>query len=184
MTKEELEMLRESRGMYARIGQREIYMKYLYESGLTLQSVGELFGVTRARVQQILFNRFGVSRRNKPEKNLISPPTYKEKIRIKLLQNMKIKSETDCWEWTRSKNPTGYGTMSYGGTKQYAHRVAYEIFTGEKLKNSGRNTSETICVLHHCSNPCCINPEHLYLGDQARNAYDRDHPLDNSIYIG
>ncbi len=184
MTEEEIEMLRGSCGMYPRIGQREIYMKYLYESGMTLQGIGELFGVTRERIRQIMSNRFNTSRRNKPEKNLIPPPTYKEKIRTKLLQNMRVKSDTDCWEWTRGKIPTGYGTMSYGGIKQYAHRVAYEIFTGEKLKNSGRNTAETICVLHRCHNPACINPEHLYLGDQRRNAYDRAHPLENLIYIG
>lgn len=183
MTEEELKMLRNSRGMYKRIGQREIYMKYLYESGLTLQGVGDLFGVTRARIQQILYTRFKVSRKDKPKTNLIPPLSYKEKIRLKLLQNIQIKSDTNCWEWTRSKIPTGYGTMSYAGTKQYAHRVSYEIFTGEKLKNSGRNTSETICVLHRCANPCCINPEHLYLGDQARNMYDRDNPIENSIYF-
>jgi len=30
-----------------------------------------------------------------------------------------------------------------------------------------------ICVLHHCDNRACCNPDHLYLGTKLDNARDR-----------
>ena len=29
-----------------------------------------------------------------------------------------------------------------------------------------------MCVLHHCDNPSCINPKHLYMGTKADNGID------------
>jgi DNA-binding XRE family transcriptional regulator len=50
------------------------------------------------------------------------------------------------------------------GKKYRLHRVSYEQFNGPIPKG------KRIC--HHCDNPRCVNPEHLYVGDARTNALD------------
>jgi len=46
-----------------------------------------------------------------------------------------------------------------------AHRIAYQLATGEKLE-----PSDFIC--HSCDNPPCCNPRHLVRADAAWNSTD------------
>lgn len=77
---------------------------------------------------------------------------------------------TQCWEWTASLTAAGYGQMRFRGTRELSHRVSWVLFRGEIPKDS--NVYATKHVLHTCDNPKCVNPDHLYLGDQQRNALD------------
>lgn len=71
-----------------------------------------------------------------------------------------IDKDRDCWVWTGSKTPLGYGQMIVGsmtdGTRrnEMAHRVAYETFTG-------KNIPIGMTIDHLCRNKSCINPDHL-----------------------
>lgn len=73
------------------------------------------------------------------------------------------KTET-CWIWKGSKNPTGYGATNKGSIKISAHRFSYELFKGEII--------DGLFVCHSCDNPSCVNPDHLWLGNNKDNMKD------------
>lgn len=88
----------------------------------------------------------------------------------RLKEKVEVDPRTACWNWTASLRPTGYGQMRYLGTTELAHRVSWMLFRGPIPVAD--NVYGTLNVLHHCDNPKCVNPEHLYIGDQADNAND------------
>lgn len=72
-----------------------------------------------------------------------------------------------CWLWIGAKDVKGYG---YLGNRRKpnikAHRLSFSMHKGPIPK--GKH------VLHHCDNPPCSNPDHLFPGTQADNNRDKD----------
>ena len=72
-----------------------------------------------------------------------------------------------CWLYLGMLDAEGYGFIRKGiGKSEQAHRESWRRYKGV--------IPEGIKVLHKCDNPCCINPDHLFLGTQLENIKDRD----------
>lgn len=70
----------------------------------------------------------------------------------------------DCWPWTGVRRQTGYGFVKRQGHLIAAHRVAFALANGYV---------PTDMVCHHCDNPPCCNPAHLYEGSAQANSDDK-----------
>jgi hypothetical protein len=72
-----------------------------------------------------------------------------------------------CWLWTLYCIPDGYGLIQGRMAEvldRLAHRAAWILAFDE--------IAEGLSVCHHCDNPPCCRPSHLFLGTQADNNRD------------
>lgn len=69
-----------------------------------------------------------------------------------------------CWEWTAGKFQRGYGAIPLLNKTFKAHRISYCFHHGE--------VPNDLFVCHHCDNPSCVRPSHLFLGDINANGFD------------
>lgn len=74
-------------------------------------------------------------------------------------------TDSGCWEWQGCRRERGYAVAHYRylGRNLSPHRfvmlaLGYDI--------------EWLVVCHHCDNPPCINPAHLFIGTHTDNVRD------------
>lgn len=93
-------------------------------------------------------------------------------------QRVDKRGPDECWEWTaaRGKPANEGGGGNYGQFNLFppevpkkkqvnASRASYILHHGKEPEG---------LVLHHCDNPSCVNPDHLYVGTHKDNARDRE----------
>lgn len=153
----------------------EIINKWLNNKKLTLQALGDEFGVSRERIRQIIKDA-RVHRIKEPK---LTQEEYEQRKldnkACKIAGNFtkfwdKVRITNYCWEWTGYTHPkSGYGILNLrfiARDERYTHRISWILKNG-KIPNG-------LHVLHKCDNRICVRPEHLYLGTQTDNNRDRD----------
>ena len=153
---------------------------------LTLQQIGDYLGLTRERIRQLEqqghpryidaceslkdLNKDKIAARQYRAWKKVNPDQdYKQRFYQRFydrtVRNLHREDLGYCWEWSGYKHKNGYGRVSFKGNSHWAHQVSYIISYGPILPS--------LCVLHHCDIPACVNPEHLYMGTYQDNARNR-----------
>ncbi len=105
----------------------------------------------------------------RPPTKFCSLPCAKESRAVDLTVKFwrSVVKGDSCWLWTAYTTQAGYGQFSHRGKVLYSHRVSWELHRGK--------IPEGADVLHNCpggDNPACVNPDHLWLGNQSANIHD------------
>lgn len=93
-------------------------------------------------------------------------PTYGARpIEARLFAKIDKRGPDECWPWTARSQVEGYGYMTVStGVNALAHRKVFELAHGP--------IPEGLDVCHHCDNPPCCNPAHLFSGTRTDNVRD------------
>lgn len=112
----------------------------------------------RGLCKAVHYSRWCRDQRNQGQKQSYKLTQEENFLRFPLMK------QGECLVWTRTRDENGYGRVSgYREGTAFAHRVALAIHLGRRVEEK---------VLHHCDNPPCCNPKHLYEGSQRQNVED------------
>ena len=88
----------------------------------------------------------------------------------RFMSHVSPEPNSGCWLWAASTNSAGYGSFRVGSKarrtskKVLAHRFSFDLLVGP--------IPQGMFVCHKCDVRSCVNPEHLYLGNEQINLSD------------
>jgi DNA-binding CsgD family transcriptional regulator len=163
---------------------RAAEMHQMVLDGKTLQQIGQVYGMSRERVRQVLTREgYPVRATTKPKLRRGDALTPRMAAMFKVLAELDAcvdrRAHDECWEWTGDISP---GPERYRGNPTYqrprirafdpldsettrlttAYRVVYMLNKGP--------IPDGMTVDHLCFNPLCCNPNHLQLLTRAENS--------------
>jgi hypothetical protein len=98
-------------------------------------------------------------------RNLNTPKKIKNPIDVFQEHTIIPDDINDCWISIK-RGHWNYGCIRFNSNNILAHRFSYEHFV-DKIPDG-------MFVCHHCDNPPCCNPLHLFLGTSLDNNRDRE----------
>lgn len=84
---------------------------------------------------------------------------------FRFMSKIVFANEDECWIWTGSPNPGGYGKFRIGKKWVSAHRSAYERWVGP--------VGGGMQIDHKCGIRLCVNPNHLRQVTPKQNSEHR-----------
>lgn len=136
-----------------------------YRDGATAEAIASRVGHSRRGVLNALRRAGVVVRPSGPIPRSTPKAPRADRSPEELFWSHVEKTDGGCWPW-HGASLRGYGKFNSRslGRQGYAHRWAYEFTRGP--------IPDGLHVLHHCDNPPCCNPDHLFLGTHLDNVAD------------
>lgn len=130
---------------------RDLSIARAWMAGESGPDLASMYGVSRQRISQI------IRRLQLPKRQLRS-------LGLRRFWGYVSINPEGCWEWTGQRARFGYGRAAHLFGTHLAHRISWTLANGPIPKG--------LFVCHHCDNPPCVRPDHLFLGTASDNIRD------------